>query len=496
MAAAATSEDSAGGTFQSASGTGRPRLGIVVTGQGSVTAVEAYAALRDSYDPVFLVAPTAEDGGEAESPESAKLASRMRALSRRAEVCWLPSPALRDVPPALRDLSGVTTFCADGVEVTSWLAGAVGLPALGAGGGVSLYDKVAQRSDLGPDLSPGYVALPDPCCSAELAASDPHEGCDWPEWERAAARLGFPAVLKPARGQASRGVRRVEDVAGLRAARHEIVSARHRTSVSSGRATAPAAGGELAWLLEEFLTGHDRWPRAAYVSVESIVSRSDIRHVALTRKLPMAEPFREVGQYLLPRGNEDQASADEHRALLEAASQALSRLRVENAVTHTELKLTSQGPKVIEVNARVGGLIRDLVRAGRGVDLARAAAAVAVGGRPDCPDEAAEKAAGSGLVFQYGPLAPVRAAVFQRAHGVDAVLSLPGVDRYLPHVAAGELLPGGTETLTMAVVSGACRDEEELAAVVTELERVLSYEFRLHPDGQPVRCDARGVPIM
>jgi hypothetical protein len=470
MAAAGRSEELPADPRANAPGasiTARPRLGIVVAGQGSVTPVEAYSALRDSYDPVFLVV-----AGEsaAEEADSAKLAATLRALARRAEVCWLPAAQpSRWVLPPIRDLSGITTFCADGVEVAASLASEAGLPALAAGGGRGLYDKVAQRAALGPELSPRSVALPAPCCSAELGASSPHIPCTGQEWERVAERLGFPAVLKPARGQASRGVRRVEDYAGLRAARREI-------------AGQPGAG----WLLEEYLTGDDRWPRAGYVSVESVVSRSEIRHVALTRKLPMAAPFREVGQYLLPRTLEDPAD----RAVLDATSQALSRLGVRNAVTHTELKLTPGGPKIIEVNGRVGGLVRELVKAGRGVDLARAAAAVAMGARPDCQPEAA-----AALVFQYGPLAPVRPAVFQRAHGVDAVLSLAGVDRYLSHVAVGEHLRGGTETVTMGVVSGACRDEDELAALLTGLEQVLCYEFRFEPDGEPVRCDTRGIPI-
>jgi len=468
--AAGTGEESPTDPGGTASGNRLPRLGIVVAGRGSLTPIEAYSALRDSYAPVFLVV----DAAGQDDPASAALESTMRALARRAEVHRVPSATgLVDAP--IRELSGITTFCADGVEPACRLASEAGLPPLAADGGQGLYDKVAQRAALGPELSPRHQPLPTPCCTAGAGR---HSPCNRQEWEQAAESVGLPAVLKPARGQASRGVRRIADGADLSAARHEILAA-----------DLDPPSDEPAWLLEEFLAGHHRWPRAAYVSVESVVSGSDIRHVALTHKLPMVEPFRELGQYLLPR---DLEPAGEQGALLDCASRALTRLRVRNAVTHTELMLTPDGPKVIEVNARLGGLVRELVRAGRGADLARAAAAVAVGNRPENPDE---PAADRELVFQYGPLAPVHPAVFVAAHGVADVLSLPGVQRYLAHVSAGELLGGGSETVTMAVVSGACRDEEELAAVVTGLEKVLSYEYRLHPDGQARRCDARGVPI-
>ncbi len=464
-----------------------PRLAIVVAGQGSLPPIEVYSALRGSYQPVFLAVPAAEND---QAPGSAALESALRALARRAEVHWLPAEGRRSVAAAasIGGLSGVTTFCADGVQLACRLASDLGLPPLAADDGRALFDKVAQRAALGAELSPNHLPLPAPCCPTEPAGTDRHTRCNRQEWERAALAIGFPAVLKPARGQASRGVRRIADLADLRAARQEIFTAgpRHPSNRTP-------AGTEPAWLLEEYLAGQDHWPRAAYVSVESVISGSDIRHVALTRKLPMTAPFRELGQYLLLRTPADPKLAGEHYALLDIASRALTRLRVRNAVTHTELTLTPDGPKVIEVNARLGGLIRDLVRAGRGVDLARAAAAVAVGGRPDGIG-GTDPTAG-GLVFQYGPLAPVQPAVFTGAHGVDAALALAGVDRYLPHIAAGDLLAGGTETVTMAVVSGTCQDEPELAAVVTELERLLCYEYRLQPDGRPMRCDARGIPV-
>jgi len=493
----------------------RPRVGIVVAGQGSLTPVEAYAALRDGYEPVFLVRSPAPDdeppvdkSPDDEVPDTA-LTATMTALARRAEVCWLP-PARRlsrpDLPAGLR---GVTTFCADGVPIALELAAELGLPALGAGGGRSLYDKAAQRAALGPGLSPRFVALPHPCC-ATLTGPDPHAGCNRQEWARAANVLGLPAVLKPVHGQASRGVRRIATAADLMAAWKDLADlAAARTELAADADDCAATRGKAAepeWLLEEFLAGHDRWPRAAYLSVESVVSDSRVRHVALTRKLPLVEPFRELGQYLLPA---DPREPDDD-ALLAAASDALARLRVTNAVTHTELTMTPDGPKVIEVNARLGGLVRELVGAGRGIDLARLAAAVAVGDRPDDaavamgdrPEyayPAAESPPGAGLVFQYAPLAPVQPAVLRQVHGLDAVMSLAGVDKYLPHVAAGQLLPGGTETVTMGVVSGWCRDEDELAAVLTEVERLLTYEFLLGADGEPdaedaepACCDTRG----
>lgn len=57
--------------------------------------------------------------------------------------------------------------------------------------------------------------------------------------------------------------------------------------------------GEL-FVLEEFLHGADSGPFGDYVSVESLVLDGIPHHFALTGKFPLAEPFREVGQFWRP----------------------------------------------------------------------------------------------------------------------------------------------------------------------------------------------------
>ena len=57
---------------------------------------------------------------------------------------------------------------------------------------------------------------------------------------------------------------------------------------------------------------------------------------------------------------------------------ALDALGVRDGVTHTEVKLTRAGPRIIEVNGRLGGYVGDIVRRASGYDLLRAAIQVAV----------------------------------------------------------------------------------------------------------------------
>jgi biotin carboxylase len=59
---------------------------------------------------------------------------------------------------------------------------------------------------------------------------------------------------------------------------------------------------------------------------------------------------------------------------------ALDALGIEHGVSHVKMRLTADGPKIIEVNARLGGdLIPHLVDLATGVQLPLAAAALACG---------------------------------------------------------------------------------------------------------------------
>lgn len=69
-------------------------------------------------------------------------------------------------------------------------------------------------------------------------------------------------------------------------------------------------------------------------------------------------------------------------AVRQGAHEALGLTR---AMTHTELRLTSSGPRVVEVNARTGGgMIPRLGQLVTGIDLGRVSAELAVGADAAC----------------------------------------------------------------------------------------------------------------
>ncbi|MER5865939.1 ATP-grasp domain-containing protein [Kitasatospora sp. NPDC002040] len=180
----------------------------------------------------------------------------------------------------------------------------------------------------------------------------------------AAAGAGYPLVVKPVDLCAGMLVREVADEPELLAAYRELdefpVNAR-------GQRREPAV------LLEELLTGPE-------VSVETVSYEGRTEVVGVTSKNVGGAPaFIEAG-HMFPAALDPADAA----AAADTAVRALAALGLDQVVAHTEIKLTPDGPRVVEVNPRpAGNRITELVRRVSGIDLAAAAVDVALGRRPD-----------------------------------------------------------------------------------------------------------------
>lgn len=178
----------------------------------------------------------------------------------------------------------------------------------------------------------------------------------------AAEDLGYPVVLKPRSAAGSYGISLVTDSEQL-AARFAF----------SREATMPGAPQyEMAVLVEEYVD-------APEISIDSAVFRGTVIPVFLAHKeLGYAPYFEEVGHYV---SHTDPLLSDpEMRRVLWDTHAALGYA---HGWTHAEFKLTATGPKVIEVNGRLGGdMIPYLGMRASGINPGLAAADVACGRRP------------------------------------------------------------------------------------------------------------------
>lgn len=273
------------------------------------------------------------------------------------------------------------------------------------------------------------------------------------QWTDALGQVGFPAVVKPARGQASRST-------------YPVLGPADADQVHS-RIFGPAAAGGDRWVVEEMLVGRPELPHGDYVSVESLSGPWGTRPIAVTGKHPLRRPFRETGHFW-----PSHLSAPEQAQLIALATATVTALGVTTGITQTEIKLTPNGPHVIEVNGRLGGHIAELARRSCGVDLIRLAALSALGlAEPPAllrPDR---------VYFQYNVPAPVGSAVFLGVHGAADVRRIPGITGYRPYVRPGDRLDHGVMTYQLDLLCGDTASHPEMAhAIEAALER-LEFEY-------------------
>ncbi|MET0416200.1 MAG: phosphoribosylglycinamide synthetase, partial [Actinoplanes sp.] len=87
--------------------------------------------------------------------------------------------------------------------------------------------------------------------------------------------------------------------------------------------------------------------------------------------------------------------------LLEVVQSAHTALGFEHGVTHTEVRLTAQGPRIVEVNGRLGGdMITYVGLLATGIDLAVAAGRLAV---DEAPDLTPSRRCTAAVRFYYPP---------------------------------------------------------------------------------------------
>lgn len=338
--------------------------------------------------------------------------------------------------------AGVTTFSETLLPLTARIAEACGLPGHDVATAARLRDKWLQRRALADAGVDGTA------CVAVSGAGD---------LEAALARTGTPAVLKPRRGMGSVNTQVVHSPQDCLAAYRAMT----------------ADGDPDGYVLEEYLPGD---PAAAgpewgdYVSVESLVVDGETHTVGLTGRFPLAPPLRENGTFAPSTLSPAQAAE-----AVRVEQAALRALGVRHGPTHTELKLTPDGPRVIEVNGRMGGYVADLHLRARGVRYVEAAVLAALGLDPTTalrPDP--QRAERRAVAFQFCLVPPPGVAAPSALEGLDALHEVPGIDHVevsAPRTRRTDAL-GGLDRL-LGSVYGLTADHAALHRTVTDLQKRL-----------------------
>ncbi|XP_028916839.1 carnosine synthase 1 isoform X1 [Ornithorhynchus anatinus] len=208
---------------------------------------------------------------------------------------------------------------------------------------------------------PGPALYAVPCCPLQSPA----------DVERAARLVPLPGVMKLEFGAGAVGVRLVED--GPQCQAHFGKIARDLR----GEADHPGIG--LGWgnamLLMEYVAGTEH-------DVDLILFGGRLLGAFVSDNGPTRLPGFTETAARMPTG----LAPEQEAQLVRAAHQCCLGCGLLDGVFNVELKLTATGPRLLEINPRMGGFyLRDWIQELYGVDLFLAAAMVACGLAPALP---------------------------------------------------------------------------------------------------------------
>jgi glutathione synthase/RimK-type ligase-like ATP-grasp enzyme len=337
---------------------------------------------------------------------------------------------------------GMTTYLDAGMVELACVAEDLGLPFHSPATAAALTDKARQRralADAGLDVPPCRLVRPYQSAH-ELSAIE--------------AEVGWPAVLKPRSAQGSRYTFLARDRAEL-----------ENLLVALGP-------GRPNMVLEGFLPddpARDGDPYAGYVSVESLVADGAISHLALTGRFPPADNFRETG-FFIPAA----LDAESRSAVLHLATKAIRALGIQTGCLHTEVKFTPDGPRIIEVNGRVGGGVPEMLERAAGVSLLDLTLRVALGEPVFVDGPVATDRIGYRFFLQPPTVSGTVAAV----EGINDFSDRDEVDTVSLHQGPGAALDwrDGSGNHIVAVV-GSTDDEQQLQTAYRLLHQEVMVSY-------------------
>jgi biotin carboxylase len=326
-----------------------------------------------------------------------------------------------------------------------------GIVAPGIDWPVAVAARVAERLALPHPVSPETAALA--TIKARQRERLDAAGVSQPRWvlTRSPAHApSYPCVVKPPDRQGQRGlslVRRPDELAA-----------------AVERALAESRTGSC--LIEELVEGPE-------VTVNGFSVDGRFQTLTVTDRL-VAEPpaFGVALAHVWPAV----AGADEAAAVAGAAVQALG---IVEGPSYTQVRLSLQGPKVIEVAARLGGgHDAELCQAALGIDVNELAIDTALRGRVAEESLHGEARVGGACVrFLVAPVGRLEAVA-----GVDDALAVPGVIDVRVYRAPGHEfrpLQRGADRAGAVIAVGESRDD----ALATADEAAARIAFNVQRAG-------------
>src|SRR3954454_21978631 len=285
--------------------------------------------------------------------------------------------------------------------------------------------EVVKRDLPRAELECLAVRVPYPCVVKVLSLS-PRE-----------ARVPSPCVVKPLSFSGSRVVIRADDSAGFHVAFTRVADLLRSPQIGARRDPETAR-----ILVEQFLPGPE-------VAIEGLLTAGNLSVLAFFDKPdPLDGPYFEETLYVTPSRHPEPLQS----ACAAAVQEATRALGLVHGPVHAELRLTPDGPRILEVAARsMGGLCGRTLRFGVGIALEDLLLRHAIDPASPLPTDRERRAAGVLML-------PIRrGGVLQEVRGIESAKSVPGIEEVVITAHLDEEivpLPEGSSYLGFAFARG------------------------------------------
>ncbi len=249
-----------------------------------------------------------------------------------------------------------------------------------------------------------------------------YAAADFEAFSVAVDRFGGRCIVKPADNAGSRGVvlldasKKGNEPENFR----ELKEQTYRYSRENSR------GGIV--MVEEYMQGPE-------VSVEIMVIEGEPHVLAITDKYITPLPYFVELAHCEP----SRLGAETQKQIRETAAQAVRAVGMENAPAHVEIKVTEEGPKIVELAARLGGdfITSRLVPLSTGIDMVGASVVLATG---ETPDLTPAKSQGAAIHFIHAR--ENQSGALNKITVPDALYGAEGIEEIALYKKPGEAVQG------------------------------------------------------
>jgi argininosuccinate lyase len=249
---------------------------------------------------------------------------------------------------------------------------------------------------------------------AGLANPDYRLAHNWTEVEEAAAAIGYPLVLKPVDLASSAFVSLICDVRELKDA-YDALEAFPLNFRDQER--------DCTYLLEAYMSGEE-------VSVESVSCNGETTVLGITDKSVTGTPYFIENGHMFPAQLNDETRIE----VTQFVRSAMQAVNFDHGIAHTEVKLTAEGPRIVEINPRTAGnYIVELIQRVTGIDLLRAFVDLSLGTKPTI---AAKECGIASAAVMF--LVPPQGGTISDIRGVESLETDEHIARYKIEDCAGK----------------------------------------------------------